>query len=336
MGNDIHLIIEIPKSYVEFDKKFKLLNLFNKIYIDKLNPLRLEENALIIRNSPISIVAEVLDLYDNNKINKQNINLDAPIEKSAAECEKIINKHFQVKNQNYYQKMNFIKILSIQFKKFTENIYFNYEMMRQMGAGNLDIIEKSRVSVIRNFIALTKVFTRSPFDTILLKQTKSMEMFGKYDENQAKEEEIMDLADKDKKEEIFSFEQIKPSLVFFNRDGGSLSIITNNDKKDREYNELKQLWNSQNKDPSKIEELIDYKNLQHEGFLEQIKILFSLEKMSIEDIKKLCENLGNYIFVSDNFIKMVRILLNIEAKIPVILMGETGVGKTKLLEMLGE
>ena len=31
---------------------------------------------------------------------------------------------------------------------------------------------------------------------------------------------------------------------------------------------------------------------------------------------------------------MVRILLNIEAKIPVILMGETGVGKTKLLEVL--
>ena len=49
---------------------------------------------------------------------------------------------------------------------------------------------------------------------------------------------------------------------------------------------------------------------------------------------KKCEDLGNYIFVADNFIKMVRILLNIEAKIPIILMGETGVGKTKLLEML--
>ena len=31
---------------------------------------------------------------------------------------------------------------------------------------------------------------------------------------------------------------------------------------------------------------------------------------------------------------MVRILLNIEAKIPTILMGETGVGKTKLMEIL--
>jgi len=51
--------------------------------------------------------------------------------------------------------------------------------------------------------------------------------------------------------------------------------------------------------------------------------------MSLEDLKLLCEKLGNYIFVSDNFIKMARILLNIEAKIPVILMSETGVWKTK-------
>ena len=61
--------------------------------------------------------------------------------------------------------------------------------------------------------------------------------------------------------------------------------------------------------------------MDHDQFLEQIKILFSLNKMEVPDIKKLCENLGNYIFVVDNFIKMVRILLNIEAKIPVILNG---------------
>ena len=116
LGNDIHLIIEIPKENIEFDKKYKLLSLFNKIHIEKLNPLRLEENVQIIRNSPISIVAKVLSLYDDNKIGTTNIDLDSPIQKSANECEKIINKHFQVANQNYYQKMNFIKILSIQFK----------------------------------------------------------------------------------------------------------------------------------------------------------------------------------------------------------------------------
>ena len=66
----------------------------------------------------------------------------------------------------------------------------------------------------------------------------------------------------------------------------------------------------------------------------EIKSLFSLDRMSAEEIKKICETSGNYIFVSDNYIKMVRILLNIEAKIPTILLGETGVGKTKLIEIL--
>ena len=63
MKYSIHLIIEIPKGFIEFDKKYKL---FKKIYIDKLNPLQLEENIQIFRDSPISIAAEVLSLYDSN------------------------------------------------------------------------------------------------------------------------------------------------------------------------------------------------------------------------------------------------------------------------------
>ena len=331
LGNDIHIIIEIPKGFFEFDKKYKLLGLFKKIEINELNPLRLEENVHYIKDSPISIVAEVLSLYDNGEIGTRNIDLNAPITKTAKQCEEIINKHFKVENQSYYQKMNFIKILSVQFKKFTNSIYFNYDIANMDQKG--PIIKKARIAVIKNFIDLTKVFTRSPFDSVLLKQQKqTMELFGKYDENQAIEEGIMALAND--KQEIFSFENIKPSLVFFNQDGQSFSIISNNNKNDPEYKDLKALWNSQNINQNNWNELVDYKNMKHEAFLEQIKNLFSLDKMSIDELKKLCEKLGNYIFVSDNFIKMVRILLNIEAKIPVILMGETGVGKTKLLEML--
>ena len=138
------------------------------------------------------------------------------------------------------------------------------------------------------------------------------------------------------KKEIFSFQQINPSLVFFNKDGQALSIITNCEKNNEEYKNLKALWNSQNPNLDNQEELVQYKELSHEGFLEQIIKLFSLNNKTIDDLKQFCEEHGNYIFVSDNYIKMVRILLNIEAKIPVILMGETGVGKTKLLEVLSE
>ena len=213
-------------------------------------------------------------------------------------------------------------------------MFFNYEYSKKNKIGNHEILKKVRKPIIKNFIELTKVFTRSPFDTVLLKQKKSMELFGKYDDNQALEDGIKDLANEDDKQEIFSFKKIKPSLLFFNKDGQSISIISNNDKNDPEYKNLKALWNSQNPDENNWKELVDYKHLEHEDFLEEIKKLFSLDTMSVQDIKNLCVKLGNYIFVSDNFIKMVRILLNIEAKIPVILMGETGVGKTKLLEML--
>ena len=347
LGYDLNLMIELPKSFYNFNEKYKILNLFNNIQIKELKPLRLEEDIKYIKDSPISIVAEVLDLYDKNQIEMKNIDLDAPITKTAEECEKIINKYFNVENQNYFQKMNFIKILSIQFKKFTENLYLNCEFNPE---GEIFLI-KIRKSIIYNFIELTKVFTRSPYDSLLLRQNQSRLIFGKINENQAKEDELMKLADESNKQEIFSFEKVKPSLVFFNRDGSSLSIISNNDKNEKYYKDLRLLWNLSNPKLNEISfeelievvnyrktdilnDLIDYKSLNHEKFLEQIKNIFCLDKLSINDLKDICTKLGNYIFVSDNFIKMVAILLNIEAKIPVILMGETGVGKTKLLEML--
>ena len=144
---------------IKIDEKYKILNLFNKKYIDKLNNLRLEENAQIIRNSPISIVAEALDLYSNNLIGTKNIDLDGPIQKNASYYQEIIQKYFNFKGMNYYQIMNFIKILSIQFKKFTENIYFNYNIKSKDCNG--EKIRAIRQSIIPCFINLSKLASHS-------------------------------------------------------------------------------------------------------------------------------------------------------------------------------
>ena len=44
----------------------------------------------------------------------------------------------------------------------------------------------------------------------------------------------------------------------------------------------------------------------------------------------------NYVFTDDNYFKLALILLRIRAKIPVIMMGETGCGKTSLIRKLSE
>ena len=65
-------------------------------------------------------------------------------------------------------------------------------------------------------------------------------------------------------------------------------------------------------------------------FLTNLKNVMSLDE-SIEDIKKM---LGAYKITDDNYKKMILILFRIFANIPVILMGETGCGKTELIKQL--
>ena len=55
-----------------------------------------------------------------------------------------------------------------------------------------------------------------------------------------------------------------------------------------------------------------------------------------EDKKALSEITKDYVFTVDNFIKMCLILIRIRANIPVIMMGETGCGKTSLIRKLSE
>ena len=317
LGYDINIYIEIPTGFVSFEEKYKILKLFKKTHLDKLKPLILEENASLFQDSPISIVAKTLQLYETKEIRRRNVILDATIDITPKECEVIINKYFNQKNKNYYQKMNFIKMLSYSFKKFAENAYYNPEYNEQI------INQPIREITIKNFIELTKIFTCSLYQSILFNENNNYNDF----------EEIIDNLEKNKKDP-FNFEDIKPSLVFFNLDGQSLSIITNCNNIEPEYRQLQAFWNSQNYNQRLTENLKDYKKMNHEQFINEIINIFSLFKLSNDDIKEKCKKLGNYIFVSDNFIKMIRILLNIEAKIPVILMGETGVGKTKLMEML--
>jgi len=47
--------------------------------------------------------------------------------------------------------------------------------------------------------------------------------------------------------------------------------------------------------------------------------------------QNLLKNISKIAILRDNFIKMTLIALRIRAKIPIILMGETGIGKTALV-----
>ena len=85
------------------------------------------------------------------------------------------------------------------------------------------------------------------------------------------------------------------------------------------------------------------KNFDKINFLKELKDILSInnpvteaEKSKDSEYKSLEEISGNYVFTADNFVKMILILLRIRSNIPVIMMGETGCGKTSLIRKLSE
>jgi midasin (ATPase involved in ribosome maturation) len=88
-----------------------------------------------------------------------------------------------------------------------------------------------------------------------------------------------------------------------------------------------------------------YKNSK--DFLKRIKEILDLpnnvEKDEEKDGKKLKsllsiieEKNNNYVITIDNFKKMILLIYRIKANVPVILMGETGCGKTALIIKLSQ
>jgi energy-coupling factor transporter ATP-binding protein EcfA2 len=125
-----------------------------------------------------------------------------------------------------------------------------------------------------------------------------------------------------------------------------MSIISTCKKNSNEYNELHSLYNSGTLDKKNFIDLIDYKNIDNIKFLEEIKKVLNLKNnvkitetkfkynnIELENLEKITDK---YVFTADNYIKMILIILRIRANIPIIMMGETGCGKTSLIKIIAE
>ena len=317
------------------------------------NNIKKEENEI----SDIQLVTEILKMVENNTIKENAFDLNKKHEKiPLKECQNIINKYFTLKEGNYYQKMAFIHILADQFRKFCMSFYLDPKILMKNQEAKIDrlnmysrrhfgrrelnlernIIIKDdekmtniRKIMIDNLVKLTLYFVKGPYNKIVLNQKNTnIHLFGEFNEKKINEIANQSLSNKD---EIISFEKINPSLVFFNEDIQTFSIITTSKPGENEYNQLLKLYNSQLDFEYEKDSLINYRKLTNEEFLKEVKNILNLNTLSIEKIKEI---IGSYCFTSDNFIKMILILLRTRAGIPVVMMGETGCGKTSLIKIL--
>ena len=327
---EFEIYIELPFGFTDFKKRFELLSAFKEIKLDINNLPELVEKSgkkiKMIIDSDIQIVSSVLELFENNTIYNTTVNLYSQEIKNMSRCQDLIKKYFDIPNANYYQIDSFIRIMSYQFRNFIESIYFSIDVLMVNNLLNI------RTFMIKSLIEITKSFIQGVFNKIVSSQSDMQKFQNSLEDNIQNRREIA-LKALTSEQEMISFEKFKPSLIFFNEDKESLSIITSCDQIEEEYKNLERLYNSQIQGGQIINKLLDYRNMNSDEILGEIQKVLNINNVSLEELKYYS---NSYVFTADNFIKLILILTRVRANIPVVMMGETGCGKTSLLRVLSK
>ena len=319
-GDNVEIIIEIPNDFINYKKEIKILEILNKKTLNQISKL--------VQSNDLLFVAKILKIYENNDILKPQNELNKIFSKmslSLDECENIIFKylnHNKLENPNYYQINIFIKILYEEFNKF-----YNCEAYSSDNLSINSIGTYLRKFIIYSLIQMTNLFIISPYEKLIKNQELNQKDWNENDEEK-QEKNINEQLEI--KIDSISFDNIKPSLIVFNEDGNSSTIISTCSEKDEEFINLNKICQTQSH-----EKLKNFKELSGEEIFTILTQFLNVTGYfsKKEEAEKI---LGTYVYTTDNFIKVVLILMRIRMNIPVILMGETGCGKTKLIEMASQ
>eukprot|EP00347_Sterkiella_histriomuscorum_P010832 403374756 len=241
------------------------------------------------------------------------------------DCQVILRNSFSrmLRNQNYYFVNSFVDFVGDQIRRMEESIFFTQENLERQMTGFLgfQVAKKARKfhrEIISQLINLSQRIS-------IVEKFSDIHEPSQNLERRALEEEQANRF-RDLEWDIFNH----PFIVF--NDGGNITPIYKDVKSVPEavidYHKNANRHNKQN------QQLKLYDDLSQDEFIEKI-LEICVSDSRREKIRKM-KDLKNLVFTLDNFMKLVLIYLRIRNFQPIVLMGETGVGKTSLVEYLAK
>ena len=217
---------------------------------------------------------------------------------SNDKIEEFIKKYFDIDKYSYHELIIFIKCFISYFNKFkTKLIIYSGDNI-------------SSEKCIEEFIEFTKNFEMGGFAKLFKHKNDELE-----NDNEKKDniDLLSEICDNDLKNKKF----IIP-LININNDKLFYEKLTIPEYNSKDYQSSKYYL-------KKIKEILHLPN-EVEKVLGDKKSLLSILNYKTD----------NYVITNDNFKKMILLFYRIKANVPVIIMGETGCGKTVLITKLNQ
>lgn len=318
-----HVYIEIANTLNDWlQDSLPVTKCFNPIHV-KIEGYR----HYVVSQEPsssIQVVCNYLHAYESGVLEGKELTFSGPNKVKALPCERcktLLRKYFSAGDISYNIVENFLGVFADQLLKFSASPFLKPNNLKAMVGQSHDVrtrlfealLQVSREFAVRSVVTCKSIQSEAMSDkeaTDVLKQAQ----FGS-----------VQTANKmvDRVEGMIQWADNNHLLLLFQR-ASTISVL---------YRQLSLV-------PQSVRELYkiqERKELEDYATFSQGKLQKKLDLLArkIETGSHADPSL-KYALTPDNILKMVLILLRIRANIPVIIMGETGCGKTSLVRYLAK
>ncbi|XP_072022893.1 uncharacterized protein [Amphiura filiformis] len=283
--------------------------------------------------SPIQVVCRYKQALDKRTLDKTQIQIPMKIDENQTDeneaevidqtrCRLILLELFNKQQPMSYTAVHaFLKVLAKSLEHFTRSDFFSIPTLEwSMKTRFSFLIHKIKPLRIRS--SLVKIIFQSAFEVMKQFESKRSGLSFPRLPNATRLENRM--------KGVIEWHKSNHELVIFNRqDLNTIHILYRvvSDVPDS----IKTYFESQNAS------LPDYENLSEADLKKTLQIMCRTTDKPFDEaafLQKHGELMSHYVVTPDNMLKMMLILMRINARVPVIIQGETGCGKTLLIKYL--
>eukprot|EP00434_Breviolum_minutum_P031940 symbB.v1.2.028246.t1/scaffold2978.1/size66007/3 len=260
--------------------------------------------------SPAQVVCKVLEAFENQSLQSRPVTLDGEGLREER-CRELLRRYIvnQIQGPPSYALVHTVlRVLAVQFISFSNSAYFDPKQLK-----DLKLPTTLRLELVQSLLEACLDFTTRAVTASKMRQRNQHDSGG---------------TEVDLDEGMIRWSETKPLLLFNRFDRQTLSLVYREEGKVPE--KVKDLFRSQL--VGTTGRLPNYQSMSTKDLEERLgRIILELGK----ELGKPAEG-SSYVLSPDNFIKMIWIALRVESKVPVIIMGETGCGKTSLIRHLAK